>query len=210
MIPKLKINEEPGWEFLDYALGIEEEWQAVLPRLTDKELLQIFPEAKIIIPQKLSQWEQRKNDLSNIIKEKLLLIKNRVPDEFLKLFWREWIKITDGRKLLLIESNINRLKRLLWASRNRETKGRITEGQIQQALAVPIENLINQPLRRGGKTLFGLCPLHNEKHPSFHVYPATNRWWCYGGCGQGGDVIKLVRLLHDYSFREAVQYLIGI
>ena len=38
-----------------------------------------------------------------------------------------------------------------------------------------IEELVGQyvQLRRRGRTLVGLCPFHNEKSPSFTVYPDT-------------------------------------
>ena len=38
-----------------------------------------------------------------------------------------------------------------------------------------IENLISSyvVLKRRGKTLVGLCPFHNEKTPSFTVYPVV-------------------------------------
>ena len=36
-----------------------------------------------------------------------------------------------------------------------------------------------------------LCPLHNEKTPSFTIYPKTNTWHCFG-CGAGGSSIDFV------------------
>lgn len=184
----------------------EREWRKSLPKFTDKELLEIFPEAKAIIPEKIMEWEEKRDEFSDTIKKKLVLIKQLAPDEFSQWFWREWVKITDGEKLLTFEKHIERLKRLLMITNGKEPKGQITEEQIQRALAVPIENLINQTLRKSGKALVGLCPLHNERHPSFYIYPTTNSCWCYG-CNQGGDIINLIKLLHGYSFREAVQYL---
>jgi hypothetical protein len=178
-------------------------------RYSDKELLQIFPEAKVIIPEKITEWGQKKNKIISIIKAKLTFLKNKKLDDFSYWFYRQWIKTNEGEELLEIDNHISRLKRLLMVAKGWKPKGRLTDEQIQQALAVPIENLINQPLRKSGKVLVGLCPLHNEKRPSFYIYPETNSCWCYG-CNQGGDVINLVRLLHGYSFREAVQYLIGI
>ena len=44
------LIEDTDWEFLDYAFELEKEWRRSLPRFTDKELLEIFPEAKAIIP----------------------------------------------------------------------------------------------------------------------------------------------------------------
>jgi len=35
----------------------------------------------------------------------------------------------------------------------------------------------------------GLCPLHDDRHPSFLVDPDKNLFYCYG-CGRGGDVIR--------------------
>jgi CHC2 zinc finger len=60
---------------------------------------------------------------------------------------------------------------------------------------LPIEEIARrytklEPL--GGNAWFtGRCPLpaHEDKTPSFYIYP-PGRWWCYG-CGRGGDVVDL-------------------
>lgn len=61
-------------------------------------------------------------------------------------------------------------------------------------------------LRRRGKTLTGLCPFHNEKTPSFTVYPDTASYYCFG-CGAGGDVINFVRNIENLDYIEAVKLL---
>ena len=209
-ITNQKTTEEFGWGFYDYALSLEKEWRASLPRFTDKELLKIFPEAKQIIPEKIKEWERKRAEISDAIKKKLTLIKYRIADEFSQWFWREWVKVNEGEELLKIDEHIARLKRLLAMARGWEPKGRISEEKIQQALRTPIENIANQHIKlyKRGKALVGLCPFHPEKHPSFYIYPETNSCWCYG-CNQGGNVINFVRLLYGYSFVEAVKYLIG-
>lgn len=50
-------------------------------------------------------------------------------------------------------------------------------------------------LRNAGKGMKGLCPLHQEKSPSFYVWPDSQRWKCFGACGTGGDVVDLLRRL---------------
>ena len=207
---KSQIDKEIGWELYDYALSLEKGRRASLPRFTDKELLEIFPEAKQIIPEKIKEWEQKRVKISDTIKKKLTLIKYKITAGFSRWFWREWVKVNEGQELLKIDGHIARLKRLLAVARGWESKGRITEEKIQQALHTPIENIANQHLKlyKSGRALVGLCPFHSEKHPSFYIYPETNSCWCYG-CNQGGDVINFVRLLHGYSFKEAVKYLIG-
>ena len=57
-----------------------------------------------------------------------------------------------------------------------------------------IESVIGSyiDLKRRGKNLVGLCPFHNEKTPSFTVYPETASYYCFG-CGAGGEVINFVR-----------------
>lgn len=209
-IANQKTTEEFDWKVWNYAWDLEKEWWGSLPRFTDEELLEIFPEAKQIIPEKIKEWEQKRAEAVDVIKKKLTLIKYKITDEFSQWFWREWVKINEGWELLKIDEHIARLKRLLAMAGGWGPKGRITEEKIQQALRTPIENIANQhlKLRKCGKALVGLCPFHPEKHPSFYIYPETNSWWCYG-CNQGGNVINFLRLLYSYSFVEAVKYLIG-
>src|SRR6266566_2367654 len=52
----------------------------------------------------------------------------------------------------------------------------------------------------------GLCPLHEEAHPSFYVNTRKNLFYCHG-CGRGGDLIRLVELTLHLSFRQSVERL---
>ena len=71
-----------------------------------------------------------------------------------------------------------------------------------------IEEVVGQyvQLRRRGRTLSGLCPFHNEKTPSFVVYPDTQSFYCFG-CGAAGDVINFVRKYNNLSYVEGVKQL---
>lgn len=50
----------------------------------------------------------------------------------------------------------------------------------------------------------GRCvlPDHEDKTPSFCVYPETNSWFCFG-CLRGGDCVELARLVWGFAEREA-------
>lgn len=61
-------------------------------------------------------------------------------------------------------------------------------------------------LKRRGATLVGLCPFHNEKTPSFTVYPATQSFYCFG-CGAGGDAITFVKKIENLDYLDAVKTL---
>jgi DNA primase len=61
-------------------------------------------------------------------------------------------------------------------------------------------------LRKSGKSLQGLCPLHNERTPSFYVFPESQTWRCFG-CNEGGDVFTFVEKHQGLDFREALLYL---
>lgn len=71
-----------------------------------------------------------------------------------------------------------------------------------------IESVISgyMELRRRGKTLTGLCPFHNEKTPSFTVYPETSSYYCFG-CGAGGDVVTFIRNIENLDYIEAIKLL---
>lgn len=61
-------------------------------------------------------------------------------------------------------------------------------------------------LKRRGRILTGLCPFHNEKTPSFTVYPETQSYYCFG-CGNGGDVITFIKNIENLDYTEAVRLL---
>lgn len=63
-------------------------------------------------------------------------------------------------------------------------------------------------LRRTGEAHRGLCPLHEENSPSFHVNGAKQLFYCFG-CRAGGDVIDLVRLASRSTFAQACEWLVG-
>lgn len=85
----------------------------------------------------------------------------------------------------------------------------IPQEYIQEVvLRNDIEEVIGQyvQLRRRGRTLSGLCPFHNEKTPSFVVYPDTQSFYCFG-CGAAGDVINFVRKYNNLGYVESVKQL---
>ncbi len=61
-------------------------------------------------------------------------------------------------------------------------------------------------LRRRGKNLVGLCPFHNEKTPSFNLYPENNSFFCFG-CNKGGSVFDFVMGVENLAFPDAVRQL---
>jgi len=204
----MSILENKIGNLLDEELfDLEKIWRNSLPRFSDKELLEIFPEVKQVIPEKISEWSKKRNKLCDIIERKLIYIRNKVNDEFSRWFWREIVKVWEGQELLEIDKHLARLKNLKTISENKILK-QITEEQILQVLKVPIENLFNQPLRQSGRNLIGLCPFHKEKTPSFFIYLNTNSFYCHG-CQKGGNVINFVEEFYNFSFKEAVEFLLN-
>lgn len=61
-------------------------------------------------------------------------------------------------------------------------------------------------LKRRGSNLVGLCPFHNEKTPSFTVYPENGSYYCFG-CGQGGDIITFTMRMENLDYIDAVRKL---
>ena len=60
--------------------------------------------------------------------------------------------------------------------------------------------------KRSGANMFGLCPFHSEKTPSFSVSADKQIYHCFG-CGKGGGVISFIMEVESLSFPEAVEFL---
>ena len=89
-------------------------------------------------------------------------------------------------------------------------KMKITDEQIQEAKRYPIETLFGSNWKRAGRIIRVNCPFpeHRDSTPSFTIYPETNTWFCFGGCG-GGDSIKFIEKYCNVLFQEAITYLNG-
>ena len=83
---------------------------------------------------------------------------------------------------------------------------RETVEQILQA--AHIEEVVGEfvTLKKRGSNMWGNCPFHNEKTPSFSVNPARNIFKCFG-CGKAGDSAKFLMEHEHFSYPEALRYL---
>ncbi|MBR4468774.1 MAG: DNA primase [Bacteroidales bacterium] len=83
---------------------------------------------------------------------------------------------------------------------------RETVEQILQAAR--IEEVVGEfvTLKKRGSNLWGNCPFHNEKTPSFSVNPARNIFKCFG-CGKAGDSAKFLMEHEHFTYPEALRYL---
>lgn len=79
-----------------------------------------------------------------------------------------------------------------------DIKGSVSVPSILEALEIEL------PARIPGHIL---CRFHAEATPSLWI--AESRWWCFG-CGQGGDVVDLVRHVTGCSFPQALRFLEGM
>jgi DNA primase len=75
--------------------------------------------------------------------------------------------------------------------------------QIKERL--DIVDIIGQTvqLRKAGRSFKGLCPFHQEKTPSFIVFPESQTFHCFG-CHAGGDLFNYVMQQERIDFSEAL------
>jgi DNA primase len=60
--------------------------------------------------------------------------------------------------------------------------------------------------KRTGGNMFGLCPFHGEKTPSFSVNADKQMYYCFG-CGKGGGAINFIMEIENLTFPDAVAHL---
>ena len=102
-----------------------------------------------------------------------------------------------------IRKKKSKLKRVLAIMEPSKSKNKITQRHIEKAKDVRIRDVYEFQ----GRKVF-ICPFHDEKTPSFHVY-ANNTFHCFG-CGANGDTISFIQRLHNTDFIHAVKFLNGM
>ena len=60
------------------------------------------------------------------------------------------------------------------------------------------------PLTKKGKNYFGLCPFHNDNHPSLSISREKQIYKCFV-CGEAGNVFSFLMKYDNISFKEAVR-----
>jgi DNA primase len=74
---------------------------------------------------------------------------------------------------------------------------------------IDIVEIIGQyvTLTKSGRNFRALCPFHNEKTPSFFVFPDRQSWHCFGACNTGGDTFAFLMKKENMDFPEALRRL---
>ena len=179
---------------------------AQAPKLTDTELLAIFPEAIQIILALIKELTIQRKLLIKYIAKALQDINTESEDEIYRYFWRRWLSLNEGAELQEVERKLARLRRLQNIIDGKPApKGMLPDDMIEAARAVPITDIIGEPVRRN----LCLCPMHEDHSPSMRVYTEQNRAWCYV-CDNGGDSIQLYLLITGSDFKTAVKELAGV
>ena len=75
-----------------------------------------------------------------------------------------------------------------------------SEDEVERAKSVEIKSLV-----KVGRDRKALCPFHNDKTPSMHVFP-DNHAFCFV-CHKRADTIDIYRALNNCTFKEAVEAL---
>ena len=60
-------------------------------------------------------------------------------------------------------------------------------------------------LKRSGRNWHARCPFHQERTPSFVVFPERQSWRCFGACATGGDLFNFVMREENLDFAAALR-----
>jgi DNA primase len=85
----------------------------------------------------------------------------------------------------------------------------VTDDEITRLKSlVSIEQFIGRsvPLHRSGQNWTGRCPFHEDRQPSFVVFPQTQTFYCFG-CQAHGDLITFLMRAENLTFPEALNVL---
>ncbi len=61
-------------------------------------------------------------------------------------------------------------------------------------------------LKKRGVNYIGLCPFHNDSHPSFSVSPVRGICHCFT-CGKGGNAVNFLMELEQMTYPDALRWL---
>lgn len=165
---------------------------------------ELFDDFGLSVEERKDIYDSRIISLNNKIAE-LSRIKDNLNSR--------WLSFTEAEKEFCVDVisdcniGIEAIQRKInyWQYRTKVLLGTVENTakksfDIDSIKQYPIENLMPySPKITKGRILYYLCPLHNEKTPSFTVYRDQNTFHCYG-CGAGSSNIDLVMHMEKIDF----------
>lgn len=190
-------------------LSLEDEWftleQSSSPELGEHA----WDEPYFMLKNCLAEQYREKNELFG----KIIKLSDKHPDEepenWETYLWNE-IAIAEIReRVVKLNDLISRNELHLGKIEYRKTpytKSSISQAEIDQAKKVPLSEILGTEGKRSASRRILCCPFHEEKTPSFTIYP-DNHWHCFS-CGKTGDSISLVMHISSLSFIQAIKSLL--
>ncbi len=180
----------------------ERVWRKTILHLSPIQLLETYPDIILTLPTMLAEVEEQKKELERKVTR--LLERKTLQEIDLWL-----IAIREGEKIVRLEKRLKLLRYLIALSAPKNNKMLVGLEEMMRvkeiAKQTPIQVLVGVDVKKRGKNSVCCCPLHNDKTPSFTIFP-ENRWHCFG-CNEGGDSISLVMRMRNCTFKEAVLFL---
>lgn len=225
-IPEFKISEEEKTRIKksaqedaekDIIQRVELEWKKET-RLTDDDIIEIFPKEQALVAQKLEEYYEEASDLYREMVKIRNIMDTVQSDPFSKWFFVNANRFREGDKLKNIYETIKRLKRLKVAYEKKqvedlfkfvkfetkeERKKYNTDRMMEkEGLLIDIAAYDGIRLKGTGSRYMGLCPFHTEKTGSWAVY--VDNWYHCFGCAAHGNVFNYVMKTRNIDFKEAL------
>lgn len=167
--------------------------------------LQYLPEAKVVlIPEivgvkDITDFVSRGGDIHSLLSTAFNPTLEFVMEDKLKRA-AVWLPVRFHNEYLKQMTPVSR------PSLPTDTEGKVKAadpkvvGKIQAAKEYPCDRIMEFVKNKA------CCPVHFEKTPSLHYYPANNTCYCYG-CSKHFDSIGLYQAVHKCGFKEALDKL---
>lgn len=117
-------------------------------------------------------------------------------DDF--VFWTEYLEA--------VNCAISRKRYDERKARSVNSSSRISAADVKERLDIIAVISEYVDLRKSGSRFNGPCPFHEDKHPSFYVFPDSQNWKCFQ-CLRGGDVFDFIQEYDKISFPDALSKL---
>ena len=171
-------------------------------RLTLHDAIALFPEVKPDLPRLLkerqAELEERRTEANAILRRK----NAKLAELWTAQRYQDAIKLEALVDKSPLFGEVRKLQLDVYAYETSLGKrDAVAQDEILKAREYPLANLLPAGKRTRGK--YHLCPFHNEKTASFHIWK-DNRYSCFG-CNKHGDTIKFVMEYYKLDFKSAVR-----